>query len=136
MKNRFDARSNIDHISGPLLLAQYLNQDSKLLAPLLHTGRKWFVDHLGRFQPRPATKNIEIKCNIWSIKVWTTHNLSLWFYEYFWMILLYGHLVFFILKVLAWEICNMKRGFTKKVIIKSQWQFIVYVWFEFLWIRH
>ena len=35
---------------------------------------------------------------------------------------MYGHLVYFILKVLAWEICNMKWGFAKKVIIKSQRQ--------------
>ena len=34
----------------------------------------------------------------------------------------------------AWEICNMKWGFARKVIIKSQRQFI-YLWFEFLWIR-
>ena len=62
--------------------------------------------------------------NVWSLKIWTTHNLSLWLYEYFWIILLYGHLVYFILKVLAWEICNMKWGFAKKVIIKSQRQFM------------
>ena len=62
--------------------------------------------------------------NVWSIKIRTTHNLSLWLYEYFWIILLYGHLVYFILKVLAWEICNMKWGFAKKVIIKSQRQFM------------
>ena len=62
--------------------------------------------------------------NVWSIKIRTTHNLSLWLYEYFWIILLYGHLVYFILKVLAWEISNMKWGFTKKVIIKSQKQFM------------
>ena len=59
-------------------------------------------------------------CNVWSIKIRTTHNLSLWLYEYFWIILSYGHLVYFILKVLAWEICNMRWGFAKKVIIKSQ----------------
>ena len=28
------------------------------------------------------------------------------------------------LKVLAWEICNMKWGFAKKVAIKSQRQFM------------
>ena len=62
--------------------------------------------------------------NVWSIKIRTTHNLSLWLYEYFWIILLYGHLVYFILKVLAWEICNMKWEFAKKVIIKPQRQFM------------
>ena len=31
---------------------------------------------------------------------------------------------YFILKVLAWEICNMKWGFTIKIIIKSQKQFL------------
>ena len=57
----------------------------------------------------------------------------MWLFEYFWIILLYGHLVYFILKVLAWEICNMKWEFAKKVIIKSQTVFVW--WFEFLWIR-
>ena len=33
-------------------------------------------------------------------------------------------LVYFILKVFAWEICNMEWGFTKKVIIKSQRPFM------------
>ena len=37
---------------------------------------------------------------------------------------MYGHLVYFISKVLAWEISNMKWGFAKKVIIKSQRQFM------------
>ena len=69
-------------------------------------------------------KLTEMINNVWSIKIRTTHNLSLWLYEYFWIILLYGHLVYFILKVLAWEICNMKWGFAKKVIIKSQRQFM------------
>ena len=59
-----------------------------------------------------------------NIKIRTTNNLSLWLYEYFWIILLYGHLVYFILKVLAWEICNMKWGFAKKVLLKSQRQFM------------
>ena len=36
--------------------------------------------------------------NVWFIKNWTTHNLSLWLYEYFWIMLLYGHLVYFIIK--------------------------------------
>ena len=48
----------------------------------------------------------------------------MWFCEYFWIISLYGHLVYFILKVLVWEICNMKWGFAQKVIIKSQRQFM------------
>ena len=49
----------------------------------------------------------------------------MWLCEYFWIILLYGHLVYVLhLKVLAWEICNMKRGFDKKVILKSQRQFM------------
>ena len=54
-----------------------------------------------------------------SIKIRTTHNLSLSPYYYFWIIL-YGNLVYFI----AWEICSMKWGFAKKVIIKSQRQFM------------
>ena len=62
--------------------------------------------------------------NVLSIKIQTTHNPSLWLYEYFWIILLYGHLIYFISKVLAWEICNMKWRFAKKVIIKSQRQFM------------
>ena len=62
--------------------------------------------------------------NIWSIKIQATHILSLWHFEYFWIISLYGHLVYFILKVLAWEFCNMKWGFAKKVVIKSQRQFM------------
>ena len=61
--------------------------------------------------------------NDWSIRIQTTHNLSLWIYEYFWIILLHGHLVYFILKILAWEICNyMKWEFDKKVIIYPQRQ--------------
>ena len=35
-----------------------------------------------------------------------------------------AYLVYFIIKVLAWENWNMKWGFAKKVIIKSQRQFI------------
>ena len=62
--------------------------------------------------------------NVWFIKIRTTHNLPLWLYEYFWIISLFGHLVYFILKVLAWEICIMKWGFAKKDIIKSQRQFM------------
>ena len=73
--------------------------------------------------------NLSNEDNVWFIKIRTTHDLSLWLYEYFWIILLFGHLVNFILKVLAREICIMKSGFAKKVIIKSQKQFIS------LWIR-
>ena len=71
--------------------------------------------------------------NVWFIKNWTTHNLPLWLYEYFWIISLYGNLVYFILKVLAWKICIMKWGFAKKSHNKVTKTF--YVWFEFLWIR-
>ena len=35
-------------------------------------------------------------------------------------LIIHGYLVYFILKVLVLEICNMKWGFAKKVIIKSQ----------------
>ena len=56
--------------------------------------------------------------NVGSIKIQTT------LYEYFRIILLYGHLVYFNSNVLAWEICNMKWEFAKKVIIKSQRQFM------------
>ena len=35
-----------------------------------------------------------------------------------------GPPVCLIFKVLAWEICNMKWGFSKKVMIKSQKQFM------------
>jgi hypothetical protein len=41
--------------------------------------------------------------------------------------------MYFILKVLPWEICNMKWGFAKKSHNKVTKT--VYVWFEFLWIR-
>ena len=47
--------------------------------------------------------------------------MTLWI---FWIILFYGRLVYFILKVFAWEICSMKWGFVKKVIIMSQRQFM------------
>ena len=40
-----------------------------------------------------------------------------------------------IIKVLAWEICNIKLEFAKKVIIQSQITITFYVWLEFLWIR-
>ena len=56
----------------------------------------------------------------------------MWFYEYF-MISFYGQLVYFIFKVLAWEICNMKWGFAK---IHDKVTETVYAWFEYLWIRH
>ena len=62
--------------------------------------------------------------NVWFIKIWTTHNLSLWLYEYFWIILKNGYQVYFISKVLAWEIGIMKWGFATKVMIKSQRQFM------------
>ena len=48
---------------------------------------------------------------------------------------MFRHLVYLILKVLAWEICNMKLEFAKKAIIQSQLQFTYNVWFEFLWMR-
>ena len=84
----------------------------------------------GSWIPSIATKgNPNLKYplldNVWSIKIRTTHNISLWLYEYFWItVLLYGHLEYLILKVLAWEICNMKWGFAKKVMIKSLRQFM------------
>ena len=62
--------------------------------------------------------------NVWFVKIRTTHNLSLWLNECFWIILLYGHLGHFILKVLAWKISNMKFGFAQKVKIRSQRQFM------------
>ena len=80
----------------------------------------WSYDSATNFR---SSTNLSAN-NVWFIKIRTTHNLSLWLYEYFWIILLYGHLVYFIIKVLAWEICNMKWGFAKKVIIKSQRQFM------------
>ena len=76
------------------------------------------------FQPTSDTTSLANKYNVWFMKIRTTHNLSLCFYEYVWIKLLYGHLVYFILKVLIWEICNMKWVFAKKVIIESQRQFM------------
>ena len=45
-------------------------------------------------------KNISsfLRYNVWFMKIRITYNLSLWLHEYFWIILLYGHLVYFILK--------------------------------------
>ena len=43
-------------------------------------------------------------------------------HEYLGIELWYRHLVYLILKALAWEICNMKWEFVKKLIKKSQWQ--------------
>ena len=43
-------------------------------------------------------------------------------------------LVYFIYKVLAWEIFNMKWGFAMQKIHNKVTK-RVYVWFEFLWIR-
>ena len=57
---------------------------------------------------------------LYFIKIRTTRNLSLWLYEYFWIISLHGHLAYFILKVLAWEICNVKWRLAKKVIISHK----------------
>ena len=56
-------------------------------------------------------------------------------YQYLWIGLLYWHLVYLVLKVLAWEICNIELEFAKKVIIKSQIAITFYLWFEFLWNR-
>ena len=74
------------------------------------------------------------KANVWSIRIRTTHSLSMWLYENFWMIILYGHLAYFILKVLAWEIWNV---FKMRICQKSHKKVTktVYVRFEFLWIR-
>ena len=55
-------------------------------------------------------------------------------YQYLWIGLLYWHLVYLVLKVLAWEICNIELEFAKKVIIQSQITITFYVWFDFLWI--
>ena len=46
---------------------------------------------------------------VWFIKFRAVHNLSLWLYEFFWIILLYGHLIYFISKVLAWELCSQRQ---------------------------
>ena len=67
--------------------------------------------------------------NVWSIK-FKPHIICLCdFMLFFWIILLYGLLVYFILKVLAWIICNMKWGFAKKIIITKSQRF------KSLWIR-
>ena len=46
---------------------------------------------------------------------------------------MYWQQVYLILKVLAWEICNIRLEFAKKIIIQSQITIIFYVWFKFLW---
>ena len=61
-----------------------------------------------------------LRNNVWSIKIRTTLNLSLWLHEYVRIILLYGHLVYFIWKAMAWESCNIKWGFAKQVIISHK----------------
>ena len=70
--------------------------------------------------------------NVWSKKIRTTHNLSLWLYEYFryfWMIWAPGILHFkgLGMKNLQYEmsLCQSHKKVTKTV----------YVWVEFLWIR-
>ena len=40
---------------------------------------------------RVSKDQIMSEYNVWFIKIRTIHNLSLWLYEYFWMILPYGH---------------------------------------------
>ena len=45
-------------------------------------------------------------------------------------------LVYLVLKVLAWEICNIELEFAQKVIIQSKTTITFYVWFELLWNRH
>ena len=55
--------------------------------------------------------------------------------EYLRIRLLFRHLIYLILKILAWEICKMKVEFAKKAMIQSQLQFTYNVWFKFLWIR-
>ena len=44
-------------------------------------------------------------------------------------------LEYLILKVLAWEICNVELEFAKKIIIQSQIIITFYVWFKFFWNR-
>ena len=56
---------------------------------------------------------LNVKFNVWSIKIRTRRNLSLWLYEYFWIILFYGHLIYIILKVLAW----MHRFFMNETLL-------------------
>ena len=56
-------------------------------------------------------------------------------FGYFWIWLLYWHLVYLVLKVLAWKICNIKLEFAKKVIIQLQITITFHVWFKFLWNR-
>ena len=54
-------------------------------------------------------------------------------------IIVWAPSIYFLLKVLAWEICNMKWGFAKKVIIKSQRQFMYgsnFYGSEFMWDSH
>ena len=43
--------------------------------------------------------------NVWPIKIRTTYNLCLWIYEYFLIVSLYGHLVYFIVheKFATWN---------------------------------
>ena len=70
--------------------------------------------------------------NVWSIKIRTTRNMSLWLYEYFWIILLNGHLVVYFkglgMRNLQYEMRVWQKSHNK--VTKT-----VYVWFEFLWIR-
>ena len=70
--------------------------------------------------------------NVWSIKIRATHNLSLWLYEYFWIILLNGHLVVYFkglgMRNLQYEMRVWQKSHNK--VTKT-----VYLWFEILWIR-
>ena len=64
--------------------------------------------------------------NVWIIKIRMTHNLSLWLYEYSWVISLFGHLNSILhFKVLGIRNlqCEM-RICQKKVMIKSVSQFM------------
>ena len=54
---------------------------------LVHSANLWYCWLFGA-QKVNCDFSKEIP-NVWSIKIRTTHNLSLWLYEYFWIILLF-----------------------------------------------
>ena len=101
---------------------------------IMSKALKWGISHVYTLDfhqdiPKNAWKYFSWIYQVLSIIFPIFKNLFLkslkHFYEYLNEKLNYNNLACLILKLLAWWICNMKKGFAKKSIIKAQWQKLV-----------
>ena len=98
----------------------HLQPDSCIMFQLLpYLMTKPMLDGIqtSKMVSRLNSENLEYLPKVWFIKIWTTYNLSLWLCEYLWIILLYGHLVYFIQR--SW---HEKSAIWNEDLPKKSWQ--------------